>query len=66
MRSSVDLRELAKHALHPIEKKLKGIYTTSRERPEKETSTSNLVQMLIQEATSSANLVCNRPALSDL
>ncbi|OCH94317.1 hypothetical protein OBBRIDRAFT_823598 [Obba rivulosa] len=56
VRSSVDLRELAKHALQPIEKKLKGIYTTSRERPEKETSTSNLVQMLIQEATSSANL----------
>ncbi|EMD40504.1 hypothetical protein CERSUDRAFT_44292 [Gelatoporia subvermispora B] len=56
VRSSVDLRELAKHALQPIEKKLNGIYTTSRERPEKETSTSNLVQMLIQEATSSANL----------
>ncbi|CCL98247.1 uncharacterized protein FIBRA_00241 [Fibroporia radiculosa] len=55
-RATVDLRRLAKDALKPIEKKLKGIYTTSRERPEKETSTSSLVQMLIQEATDTANL----------
>ncbi|KAH9948812.1 hypothetical protein B0H21DRAFT_777700 [Amylocystis lapponica] len=56
VRREVNLRELAKGALKPIEKKLKGIYTTSRERPEKEISTSNLVQMLIQEATDSVNL----------
>jgi serine/threonine-protein kinase ATR len=48
---------LAKNALSPIEKKLKGIYSTSKERQEKEISTSNLVQMLIQEATDPANLV---------
>ena len=48
---------LAKHALNPIEKKLKGIYSASKERQEKEISTSNLVQMLIQEATNSVNLV---------
>ncbi|KAI0938155.1 hypothetical protein AcV7_003428 [Taiwanofungus camphoratus] len=56
VRSSVDLRMLAKNALKPIEKKLKGIYTASRDRPEKEISTSNLVQMLIQEASDNANL----------
>lgn len=50
---------LAKNALNPIEKKLKGIYSTSKERQEKEISTSNLVQMLIQEATDNANLVRN-------
>jgi len=55
-RSTVDLRTLAKDALKPIDKKLNGIYTTSRERPEKETSTSSLVQMLIQEASDLANL----------
>ena len=49
---------LAKNALNPIEKKLKGIYSTSKERQEREISTSNLVQMLIQEATDFANLVC--------
>lgn len=50
---------LAKNALQPIEKKLKGLYSTaSKERgAEREISTSNLVQMLIQEATSPANLV---------
>ncbi|KAF8897901.1 hypothetical protein BD779DRAFT_1608382 [Infundibulicybe gibba] len=56
VKASVDLRMLAKNALNPIEKKLKGIYTTSRERHEKEISTSNLVQMLIQQATDLANL----------
>ncbi|KDQ64194.1 hypothetical protein JAAARDRAFT_117891 [Jaapia argillacea MUCL 33604] len=58
VKSSVDLRMLAKNALNPIEKKLKGIYmsTTSRERPEKEMSTNGLVEMLIQEATDPANL----------
>lgn len=59
VRSSVDLRMLAKHALNPIEKKLKGIYSTSKEKSahEKEVSTSNLVQMLIQESTDLGNLV---------
>ncbi|THH16411.1 hypothetical protein EW146_g4222 [Bondarzewia mesenterica] len=56
VKSSVDLRMLAKNSLLPIEKKLKGIYSTSKERPEKEISTSNLVQMLIQEAMDDANL----------
>lgn len=56
VKASVDLRMLAKNALNPIEKKLKGIYSTSKERQEREISTSNLVQMLIQEATDSANL----------
>ncbi|KAG6891315.1 hypothetical protein C0992_009196 [Termitomyces sp. T32_za158] len=56
VKASVDLRMLAKNALNPIEKKLKGIYSTSRERQEKEISTSNLVQMLIQEATNPSNL----------
>ncbi|KAI0068558.1 hypothetical protein BV25DRAFT_1792048 [Artomyces pyxidatus] len=55
-KSTVNLENLAKNALNPIGKKLKGIYSTSRERPEKEISTSNLVQMLIQEATNDANL----------
>jgi hypothetical protein len=47
---------LAKSALSSIEKKLRGIHRTSRDRVEKEVSTSNLVQMLIQEATDNANL----------
>jgi serine/threonine-protein kinase ATR len=48
---------LATNALKPIERKLKGIYSTSKEKHDKEISTSNLVQMLIQEATNPANLV---------
>ncbi|KAG6850186.1 hypothetical protein H0H93_016614 [Arthromyces matolae] len=56
VKASVDLRMLAKNALNPIEKKLKGIYSTSKERQEREISTSNLVQMLIQEATDDFNL----------
>ncbi len=48
---------LAKNALSLIEKKLRGIYRTSKDRVEKEVSTGNLVQMLIQEATDNANLV---------
>ncbi|RDB19974.1 Serine/threonine-protein kinase atr [Hypsizygus marmoreus] len=55
-KAPVDLRMLAKHALNPIEKKLKGIYSTSKERQGREISTSNLVQMLILEATDLANL----------
>ncbi|KAJ7228144.1 hypothetical protein GGX14DRAFT_547392 [Mycena pura] len=62
VKASVDLRMLGKNALNPIERKLKGLYTaaSSKERPstrsEKEVSTGNLVQMLIQEATDLANL----------
>jgi len=48
---------LAKGALHPIQRKLRGIYSTSKERQGQEISTSNLVQILIQEASSPANLV---------
>jgi hypothetical protein len=55
-RSQIDLRMLAKSALSSIEKKLRGIHRTSRDRVEKEVSTSNLVQMLIQEATDNGNL----------
>ncbi|KAH9938115.1 uncharacterized protein B0H18DRAFT_1080892 [Fomitopsis serialis] len=55
-RANIDLRKLALDALSPIAKKLNGIYTTSPERPEKETSTSNLVEMLIRQASSNANL----------
>jgi serine/threonine-protein kinase ATR len=53
---------LGKNALSPIERKLKGLYVaaSSKERlAEKEVSTGNLVQMLIQEATDTANLVCS-------
>jgi len=55
-RSQIDLRVLAKTALSSIEKKLRGIHGTSKDRVEKEVSTSNLVQMLVQEATDNANL----------
>ncbi|KAG2115849.1 uncharacterized protein F5147DRAFT_751291 [Suillus discolor] len=63
-----DLRSWAKTALRPIERKLKGLYspTNVKERTyggitrggedEREISTSNLVQMLIQEAIDPANL----------
>jgi len=54
--SEIDLRMLAKTALNSIEKKLRGIHRTSKDRVEKEVSISNLVQMLIQEATDNANL----------
>lgn len=55
----VDLRLLARNALEPIQNKLKGRYQISLEKPKKEVSTSNLVQMLIQEATNGENLVSN-------
>ncbi|KZT71549.1 hypothetical protein DAEQUDRAFT_111495 [Daedalea quercina L-15889] len=55
-KANIDLRKLALDALSPIAKKLNGIYTTGRDRPEKETSTSNLVEMLIREASDNANL----------
>ncbi|KAJ6615603.1 hypothetical protein B0H10DRAFT_2220252 [Mycena sp. CBHHK59/15] len=63
VKPSVDLRMLGKNALSPIERKLKGVYAPSagkerheRALGEKEISTGNLVQMLIQEATDLANL----------
>lgn len=56
-KANIDLRKLALEALNPIAKKLNCIYTTSRERPEKETSISNLVEMLIREASDNGNLV---------
>ncbi|PCH40938.1 hypothetical protein WOLCODRAFT_69995 [Wolfiporia cocos MD-104 SS10] len=52
----MDARELAKNALKPIELKLNGIYTTSRDKPAKELVTSSLVELLIQEASSDNNL----------
>ncbi len=55
----MDLRKLAKNALQPIEKKLKGMYTKEanrKDRRDKEISTSNLVQMLIEESTDKRNL----------
>jgi hypothetical protein len=48
---------LAKNALNPIEEKLTGVYSANKEKQKKEISTSNLVQMLIQEATDPTNLV---------
>ncbi|KAG7097441.1 hypothetical protein E1B28_004786 [Marasmius oreades] len=54
-----DLKKFARDALDPIEKKLKGLTSTvSKEKHayDKEISTSNLVQMLIQEAMDNKNL----------
>ncbi|KAF7326051.1 hypothetical protein MKEN_00456000 [Mycena kentingensis (nom. inval.)] len=63
LKANTDLRNLGRNALKPIERKLMGIYmpTTSKEKErttvaEKEVSTSNLVQILIQEATELSNL----------
>ncbi|KAJ7506601.1 hypothetical protein B0H11DRAFT_1706690 [Mycena galericulata] len=63
VKASVDLRMLGKNALSPIERKLKGLYAAASPKEryargvgEKEISTGNLVQMLIQEATDHSNL----------
>ncbi|PBK93781.1 hypothetical protein ARMGADRAFT_1100399 [Armillaria gallica] len=58
VKGQVNLRDLAQGALGLIERKLRGVYSTSKEKPahQKEISTSNLVQMIIQEATDEANL----------
>jgi len=59
VKGSVDLQTLARTSLHKIEKKLRGLYTkeTNRnDRRDKEVSTSNLVQMIIEEATDLRNL----------
>ena len=58
MKALTDLKVLAKNALNPIEKKLRGIYTSNGIGHPREISTNNLVQMVIQEATDPANLVC--------
>ncbi|KAI6034535.1 hypothetical protein BKA83DRAFT_672562 [Pisolithus microcarpus] len=58
VKSSTDLRHLAKNALRPIERKLRGVYSPWNVKSrmpggtgdEREISTGNLVQMLIQEA----------------
>lgn len=60
VRGEVSLKNLAKNALEPIAKKLKGIRSpidnTSGQTIEKEISTSDQVEALINEATSAANL----------
>lgn len=50
---------LAKNALVPMEKRLKGYYSPKdlHRGPTKEVSVSNLVQLLIQGATDPDNLV---------
>lgn len=55
----LDMKQLARNALDPIQKKLSGIYATSGEgaSKEKEVSTRSLVQTLIQQATNESNLV---------
>lgn len=59
VKQSVDLRSVAKAALVPIDKKLRGLYSkdANRSHRDKEISTGNLVQALIEEATDSKNLV---------
>lgn len=57
MKALTDLKVLAKNALDPIGKKLRGIYASNGKGHLKEITTSNLVQMVIQEATDPANLV---------
>ena len=60
VKQSVDLRKLAKNALYPIERKLRGHYfkeSNRHERRDKEVSTADLVQMLIEEATDMKNQV---------
>ncbi|KAH8118429.1 hypothetical protein DFH11DRAFT_1686601 [Phellopilus nigrolimitatus] len=59
VKESVDLRKLAKTALIPIDRKLRGLYakdSNRNDKRDKEISTSNLVQMLIEEATDLRNL----------
>ncbi|KAG9317708.1 hypothetical protein JVU11DRAFT_1921 [Chiua virens] len=68
VKQSTDLRHLAKNALRPIERKLRGVYSPSNIKSrtqsgsggsgneEREISTSNLVEMLIHEATDHSNL----------
>lgn len=64
VKADIDLQSLARSALEPIGKKLSGIYTVGvltrnaadKAEREKEVSTNNLVQMLIQEASDLGNL----------
>lgn len=55
--ATVDLKVLAKNALNPIGKKLKGIYAVGPEKGEREITTGRLVQLLIEEATDTGKLV---------
>ena len=57
VKALADLKVLAKNALDPIGRKLRGIYASNGKGNLKEISISNLVQMVIQEATDPANLV---------
>ena len=57
VKALTDLKVLAKNALDPIGKKLRGIYPSNGKGNLKEISTSNLVQIVIQEATDPGNLV---------
>ncbi|KAL0070158.1 hypothetical protein AAF712_002648 [Marasmius tenuissimus] len=59
LKANADLKKLARDALNPIEKKLKGLASTvSKEKHayDREVSTSNMVQMLIQESMDNRNL----------
>jgi serine/threonine-protein kinase ATR len=53
---------VARSALMAIEKRLKGVYSTGKEKQEKQYSTANLVQALIQDATDLTNLVRGLPS----
>lgn len=53
----VEMKTIGKRLLAPIDKKFKGIYSTGKDRAERELSTTGLVQILIQEATDVHNLV---------
>jgi hypothetical protein len=63
----VDLRELAKGALLPIQRKLQGIYAPW-DRPEdgKQMTVANHVDALIQDAKSLKHLVRTLPCLEFL
>ncbi|CAL1700250.1 unnamed protein product [Somion occarium] len=52
----VEMKTIGKRLLAPIDKKFKGIYSTGKDRAERELSTTGLVQILIQEATDVHNL----------
>ncbi|PPQ63137.1 hypothetical protein CVT24_005777 [Panaeolus cyanescens] len=56
VKGNPDLREFALAAINPIDRKLRGMFSFSKERHEREVSTSNMVQMLILEATNPVNL----------
>lgn len=58
VQESADLLQLARGALHPIAKKLQGIYAVGKDQvSEKEIPVSSMVQLLIAESTDLKNLV---------